>query len=334
MMNFRAIITLGPSILDENKLKKIDSYGDCIYRINGAHVDENQALKLIGQIRSILPNAKIMIDLPGNKIRTANLSEPIRLIKGECFILCDYQINYPYFYVHLNKGDIVFANDSIYSFEVVESSKSSIKLLSHSDGLLLSNKGLHVRGIHKNIPFLFERDHRLISMVCSSRVEYLALSFVRTAEDIREAKNKLKKLDTHIIAKIETLSAVKNLNNIFQEVESILIDRGDLSTEIGILKLAMVQERIIEAAKRAKINIYLATQFLKNMETKPVPLISEIVDLCKTVKSGINGIQLSEETAVGRYPVECVKLVFDAFKNSFTDFKYEKVLSQSNKELL
>jgi pyruvate kinase len=185
-------------------------------------------------------------------------------------------------------------------------------LLSHSDGLLLSNKGLHARGIHSEIPFLFERDHDLIKAACPAGINYLAASFVRTADDVREVKKLISEKNIYFIAKVETAAAVKNLSSILDEIEAILIDRGDLSTEIDILKLAMVQEKIIAEGLRRKKHIYLATQFLKNMETNPIPLISEVIDLCKTVSSGIRGIQLSEETAVGRYPVECVKLVFDA----------------------
>jgi len=316
MKSFKVIVTLGPAVSDKKKLKSINECGECIYRLNGAHFEKKQAARSIEQLRDILPDAKIMLDLPGNKVRTVELSEPIRLIKGECFNLYDYQINYSLFYTHLKKGDIVRANDSIFTLEVVEINKTTIKLLSHSEGILLSNKGLHVRGIHTDIPFLLERDHRLMDLVYSCSIDYLSLSFVRTASDIREVKKILNGQDVHIIAKIETQAAIDNLEHIFQEVESILIDRGDLSTDIDILKLAFIQEKVIEASLKAGKDVYLATQFLKNMETKPIPLISEIIDLCRTIMSGITGIQLSEETAVGKYPVECTKLVFDAFKNN------------------
>ena len=316
MKSFKVIVTLGPAVSDKKKLKSINECGECIYRINGAHFEKEQAARLIEQVRDILPDAKIMLDLPGNKVRTAKLSEPIRLVKGECFNLYDYQLNYPHFYTHLKKGDIVRANDSIFTLEVVEINNTTIKLLSHSEGILLSNKGLHARGIHTDIPFLLERDHSLMDLVYSYSIDYLSLSFVRTASDIREAKKILNGQDIYIIAKIETQVAIDNLEYIFQEVESILIDRGDLSTDIDILRLAHMQERIIEVGLKAAKDVYLATQFLKNMETEPIPLISEIIDLCRTVKSGISGIQLSEETAVGKYPVECTKLVFDAFENN------------------
>lgn len=314
-MDIKVIMTLGPSILDEEKLKKIDSYGDCIYRINGAHVDKGQAIKLVEEVRSILPAAKIMIDLPGNKIRTANLSEPIRLIKGEHFTLHDHEVNFPEFKKYLNKGDIVLANDSVFTFEVEEIMEFSIKFLSHSDGLLFSNKGLNAKGIYENMPFISNRDSVFIKLACSSGLDYISLSFVKDAEDVRQVKRMIGDSNIRIIAKIETLLAVHNLDSILDEVESILIDRGDLSTEVGILELAEAQDAIIESAKKKDKDIYLATHFLKNMETKPVPLIPEIIDLTRTLKSGITGIQLSEETAIGKYPLECVKLVFDAYEN-------------------
>jgi pyruvate kinase len=119
-------------------------------------------------------------------------------------------------------------------------------------------------------------------------------------------------------AKIETSSALDNLGRIFKEVDHVNVDRGDLSTDVGMLKLPAIQERVIESAKRAKKKIYLATQFLKNMELNPVPLIAEVMDLHNTIKSGVSGVQLSEETAIGRFPVECVKLGFDTFHQSFS----------------
>lgn len=314
-MAFKTIVTLGPAILSDHKLKKADEQGECIYRINGSHVDENEVPNLVDKVRRILPRAKIMIDLPGNKIRTANLSEPIRLIRGERFFLNDYQINYPHFHERLKKGDRILANDSIFTLEVVHKTSSGVELLSHSDGLLSSNKGLHIKGIHRGIPFIFDKDRALIMTACSCGIDYISLSFVRTADDIREVKKILPKKEVHLIAKIETLDAVKNMEEIFPEVESVLVDRGDLSTEIDILDLADVQDSIIRNALRAKVDIYLATQFLKNMETYPIPLISEMMDLSKTMRSGISGIQLSEETAIGRYPVECIKLIFSVHRN-------------------
>lgn len=321
-MNFKVIVSVGEALTGSpEKLKKIDACGDCIYRINGAHVDLNGMNAMTRILRGILPNPKIMLDLPGSKIRTRGLSEPISLIKDEMFELYDYQLNYPKFHTLIKPGDLILTNDSTITLEAREIKGSTIRILSHSDGLLQNNKGLHVRGIHREIPFLFQEDIDLIRAASDKNLDYLALSFVRTADDIREVKSLLAghgNATTEIFAKVENAQAVENLGHIFKEVEHVNIDRGDLSADIGILKLPAVQERIVESAKRAGKSVYLATQFLKNMEQNPVPLIAEIIDLHKTIKGGVSGIQLSEETAIGKYSVECVKLVFDIFHQSFS----------------
>lgn len=321
-MDFKVIVTVGGALLgNPEKLKKIDSCGDCIYRINGAHTDPANLASVMKTLRVVLGSPRIMVDLPGNKIRTQGLPEPICLAKGEMFDLQDYQTNYPDFYSNIRVSDLILANDSTITLEVKEIAGSAIRILSHSDGLLHNNKGLHVPGICRKLPFLFERDKELIKIASSEKADYISLSFVRKAEDIVEAKKMLASCSNRgarIVAKIETADAVDNLGYIFKEVDNVNIDRGDLSADIGMMKLPAVQDRIIESARRAGKNVYLATQFLKNMEHSPVPLIAEIMDLHKTIKSGVSGIQLSEETALGKHPVECVKLVFDIFNSSFS----------------
>lgn len=321
-MQFKIIVTLGPALLNAERLKTIDALGECIYRINGAHSSELQARDYIARLRSILPQAKILIDLPGNKVRTAHLEPPIRLTKGEDFILRRHEVNYPEFHALVKPGDKISAYDSTYTFEVVETNKEALRLRSHSDGLLHSNRGLHVRGVNDAMPFLFEKDYMLMRVAKEEKIDFLGLSYVRSGQDIKEVKECLGPTDIQLIAKVETAAAVQNLYGIFQEVRAILIDRGDLSSAIGLLNLATAQGNIIEAAKRAHVDVYLATQFLKNMEQYPVPLIAEMIDLCQTVKLGITGIQLSEETAVGKYPIECVQLVFDAFRSSFNSASF------------
>ena len=312
-MDFTLIVTLGPAVLVEEKIKEIYQQGPCIFRINGAHANATQAASIAKQVRNWIPEAKIMIDLPGNKVRTANLVNPIRVNKGEKFVLTSTQFNYQEFYKFLKPGTQIFANDSIFEFEVVSADKDSVEMLSKSTGVLQTNKGMHVPGINKELPFLFERDQELIDMGIKESLDYISLSFVRNKTDVMEAK-KLIGNNCEIIAKIETRDAVENLVDILGELDLVNVDRGDLSADIGTMQLPQAQEEIVQTAVAHKKNIFLATQFLKTMEVNPIPTIAELVDLHKTIQSGICGIQLSEETAVGNYPVECVKLVFDSLK--------------------
>lgn len=313
-MGLSVIVTIGPSIFDEEKLQVINAFGPNIYRINGSHMDAaSDVSRIAAEMRGFLPKARLMVDLPGNKIRTAGLSAPIPFKKGQRFKLHSDNINYGEFHALLKPGTEIYANDSVYKFEVLSVDRAAIQLLAHCEGMLGNNKGLHVRGIHQEIPFLFPKDKDILQEAVEAEIDYVALSFVRHREDIREANGLLKTMGnkkTKVIAKVETLSAVNHLDGILQEVDCILVDRGDLACDVGLMNVPKYQELIITAAKQQKKKIILATQFLKNMQYSPVSSIAEEIDLYNTIKLGIDGIQLSEETAVGKYPVKCVEHVY------------------------
>ena len=307
----KIIATVGPSLLNTVHLSNISSSKNVIFRINGAHGSVTEIEKTIEKIRNQLPYAEILMDLPGNKVRT-KLDTPIKIQHGKSFTLGFNEANYVDFYRHLKVSDTVWANDSTFRFEVtrINLDTREIHLLSHSDGVLGNGKGMHVRGIHGDIPFLFDKDLELIELCNRHVLAFVGLSFVRNVDDVRLA-TKLLNSKTKIISKIETLAAVCNLHSILSEVEFILIDRGDLSTEVGLLNIGRYQEKIIRTALSASRKVFLATQFLKNMEHHPVPSIPEIIDLFNTLKQPIYGVQLSEETAVGKYPLECIDVIQD-----------------------
>ena len=301
------ILTTGPALAGEVPLSQVHS-GKNIYRINGAHGTVSEIERSIQNIRGQIPGADILMDLPGNKVRTANISVGIQLEKGKTFTLLSSQFNYPDFYRHLKPGMVAWANDSVFEFEVVSADSEKIVFLSKSSGVLINNKGVHVRVIHKDIPFLFEKDRQLIRLANQYKLEYVGLSFVRTPENVKEAKALIGE-GTQVISKVETIDAVENINEILPLVKYILVDRGDLSTEIGIEKIPRFQRYIIDKALYFDVKVFLATQVLKNMETKPIPTIGEIEALYEIMKSGVYGVQMSEETAVGQYAAECVQML-------------------------
>lgn len=303
----RYILTTGPALANEVPLSLVHSDKN-IYRINGAHGSIADIEAGIKNIRSQVPGAVILMDLPGNKVRTANIEVGIQLEKGKPFEILSSQFNYPDFYRHLKPGITAWANDSVFEFEVISADSEKIVFLSKSDGVLIKGKGVHVRGIHKDIPFLLEKDRQLIKLANQYKLDFVGLSFVRSADNVREAKA-LIGASTQIISKIETIDAVEHINEILPLVEYILVDRGDLSTDIGIEKIPRFQKYIIDKALYFDVKVFLATQVLKNMETKPIPTIGEIEALYEIMKSGVYGIQMSEETAVGRYVPECVRLL-------------------------
>lgn len=305
----KIIATVGPSLLHTTPIKEIHNDRN-LYRINGAHGTIDDIENYILEIRSQVKDAKILMDLPGNKVRTANFEYGyIDIQENKEFSLSFNQMNYKEFFKHLKVGDEVWANDSIFKFVVknINIELAKLTFMSHSTGRLLNNKGMHVRGIHQNIPFLFNKDKKLIELANKYELEFVGLSFVRTAKDIQEAKKLIKQ--SEIISKVETLSAVNHLDEILEEVDYILVDRGDLSTEIGLSKVPSYQKFIIEKAIFYNKKVFLATQFLKSMENNPIPTIAETIDLYNTLISGIYGIQMSEETAIGKYPKECLSTI-------------------------
>lgn len=308
------ILTVGPALLNEVPITDIHSDKN-IYRINGAHGSIADIEGYIEKIRAQVPDAAILMDLPGNKVRTKDLpNDGIELVKGEKFTIPSECFNYPAFYTHLKAGMTAWANDSVFEFEVLDVDSKKITFLSKSDGVLINGKGVHIRGMHKDIPFLFEKDRQLIQVVNKYHLEYAGLSFVRTANNVKEAKSLLAD-SAKIISKIETLDAVNDINNILPLVEYILVDRGDLSTDIGIINIPRYQKYIIEKAQYYDVKVFLATQVLKNMELKPIPTIGEIEALYEIYKSGVYGVQMSEETAVGKYVKETVAVLNDMFQS-------------------
>lgn len=312
--DFSLIVTIGPSILGKlEQLQAIANAGPCIFRINGAHADANQVRIYEKVIRSILPDASIMLDLPGNKIRTANLSCPLTFAQGEIISMLPDHFNFPDIVNFIQPGTTILANDSTTEFKVQTVDRHGVKLLAKHSGTLADRKGMHIPGLNGKLPFLFEKDRVLARAAAEAKLSHISLSYTRNAKDIREAKRLFSEFGNKagIIAKIETLSATEHIGEILEEADMINVDRGDLSTETGLLRLGEYQDCIIAAAHKAGKPVFLATQFFKNMETKPVPLISEVLDLGNSLRKGIAGIQLSEETAVGLFPIQCVKFVWD-----------------------
>lgn len=306
----RFILTTGPALLHEVPLKEVHNERN-IYRINGAHGSIDDIEGYIQEIRRQIPDAEILMDLPGNKVRTKDLPDGgIRVENGKEFIIPSECFNYTGFYKHLKPGMTAWANDSIFEFEVVSADDKEIRFLSKSDGVLINNKGIHVRGIHDQIPYLFEKDCQLIELANKWALEFVGLSFVRTPENVKEAKSLLSKR-TDVITKIETLDAVENINDILPLTNYILVDRGDLSTDIGVDKIPRYQKFIIDKALFFDVKVFLATQVLKSMETKPIPTIGEVEALYEIYKSGVYGVQMSEETAVGQFVKNCVKTLLD-----------------------
>jgi pyruvate kinase len=253
-----------------------------------------------------------MVDLPTNKIRVRDLREQIVFEPGESFVLHGEQLNYPPLCKLVQVGDEVIVNDGKNRLEVTRAAPDAIEFRADASGQLGNNRGLiFSRDFHdRDFPYFFDRDLELIEVINALAVDHVGLSYVRHEKDKQEA---LRRIENHasLIYKVETRSAWENLETLICPGEKISIDRGDLAGEIGLLNIPHAQDRIIRFAHRHRVAVYVATQFLATMEHSPIPMVSEVTGLYEMIKLGVSGIQLSEETAVGLYPVEAVRWVRD-----------------------
>lgn len=319
--DFRVIVTVSPVFLGSSAFGGILRRKDIIYRINGSHTSAASLEKMVRRIRGGYRNAEILLDLPGNKIRVRCL-KPIKLRRGAYFKLGKDDVSDGVFFRNIKEGDMLFAQDSTLSFEVVEKRGDSAVFISKIDGLLRNNKGLHRKGITNGIVFVSDRDRALIEDARRAGISSLGVSYARSAEDLRSLKNSLPPFfKPRLYIKIETAMAVKNLGQIIREGECFIVDRGDLASEIGLSSIPAVQSEIIGKLAESGKKIFLATQFLRNMIKHPVPLIAEVNDIANVLGSGVNGIQLSDETAIGRFPLSCVEMIIEMKKIYHKSFK-------------
>ena len=307
---FDVIATVNTHLLKPATLRALSRAGATILRINGSHAKPGEIGPYVRAIRAALGRrARILVDLPGNKIRTSDLSQPIVLSAGKTFELRPADLNYPDFLRSLAKGDVLLANDSLFRFVVVEASAKRAVLRSDTDGRLIGNKGVHLTGKHPKMPFLFPRDRELIREALKHGVDVLGLSFVRDAADVREAKAALRGKKMGLIVKVETSPALANLDEILGEAGEFLVDRGDLSCDVGIENVDRLQKLVLRRAHAAGKRVYFATQFLHSMVRNSVPLIAEACGLTDAIAAGVNGVQMSEETAVGEHPLAVLETV-------------------------
>lgn len=310
MKPFDIIATVSDRVTTRAYLDGFLQRGVTILRINGAHTDAARARRCIDTIRSAVGRrAKIMIDLPGNKVRTANIRKPMVLRGRQSVTLTAAHFNHPEFLAQVRPGQVLLANDGRLQLQVDACDAREARCTSRFDGVLENNKGVHVDGgVQLRLPFLFERDLELIEVATAQAVEFVGLSFIRSPEDIRDVRRRLQGSAVDLICKIETREACEHLEAIVALTGQVLIDRGDLSGSIGFYELPRMEHLIATFAGHRDVGVFVATQLLYNMVASPTPLMAEVMSLYHVLRYA-DGIQLSDETAVGRYPLEALDVI-------------------------
>ncbi|MCP4688751.1 MAG: pyruvate kinase [Desulfobacterales bacterium] len=326
MIKTKIIATVGPSSNKKAMLKKLIESGMNVARLNFSHGSSEEHAEVIKRIRSIsrVMNRPvgILLDLQGPKIRTGKLKngEPVVLEEGGTFKITPKKIEgsaemvsttYKKLTEDVKKGDKILLDDGLIELRVMSKYKGVVKCQVVNGGILKESKGINLPGVNVSAPSLTEKDRRDLNFGIQNKVDYFALSFVRTADDLKKIKGIIKRQgsDIPVIAKIEKPEAVENLDSILEAADAIMVARGDLGVEMNPEYVPHIQKHIINAAIKQNKLVITATQMLESMINNPIPTRAEASDVANAIFDGTDAVMLSGETAAGRYPVEAVRMM-------------------------
>jgi pyruvate kinase len=315
----KIIATIGPATSSKEMLKKIISKGVNVCRLNFSHLTHADAKEIISNIKEINQelhvHTAILADLQGPKIRVGEFKNPINLVKGNEVIFstkdkkdCIY-INYQNFAKDVNAKDKVLLDDGKLALKVVSTNKKDTVVLKVVfGGLLQSRKGVNLPNTPISLPCLTKKDKEDLEFVLLEKIEWIGLSFVRKADDVRILKEIIAKRNLHhkVIAKIEKPEAIKNIDEIIDVTDAIMVARGDLGVEVPPQKVPVYQKMIVNKCIIHARPVVIATQMLESMLESPSATRAEVNDVANSVIDGADAVMLSGETSVGKHPLNAV----------------------------
>lgn len=324
----KIVCTLGPASASEEVLKEMASAGMNVARMNMSHGDHASHGKLMQTIKKL--NAElnhpiaILLDTQGPEIRTGEREAPLHLEPGEEVTLTvspdedtekkSVFVNYKDMSSDLKVGDRVTVDNGIINLEVLEVFASQLRCRVLDGGKLGSRRHVNLPGIRVNLPSITEKDARDIRFGLENDIDFIALSFVRSPDDIRECRKLIEDCgkdpaSVRIYAKIENHEGVEHFEKILEEADGIMVARGDLGVEIELRDLPVHQRSMLHACALKGKPVIVATHLLESMIENPTPTRAEVSDVANAVYEGTDAIMLSGETSAGSYPVRCVQVM-------------------------
>lgn len=326
----KIVCTIGPSCNSEEKIAQLIEAGMNVARMNfshGTHADHAANLARIRRVANRLNRpVAILQDLQGPKIRTGWLKDhtPVELQDGAELIITTRDVpgdvrevntTYDGLPGDVKAGDRILLDDGLLELRVERvADGTDVHTRVIHGGPLKEHKGINLPGVQMNTPSLTDKDREDLVFGIQQQVDYVALSFVRRAEDVALIKRALVEIDpkaakTPIIAKLEKPAALDNLESIVDIADGVMVARGDLGVELSPQQVPIAQKRIIESANRQRKLVITATQMLDSMIHNPIPTRAEVSDVANAIFDGTDAVMLSGETASGQYPIEAVKMM-------------------------
>jgi pyruvate kinase len=306
----KVVCTIGPASLTQEIIKRMYAAGMDVVRINTAHGDFEQYDTIIETTRSV-GEIPIMIDLKGPEVRVRT-DTPRAVQTGDVVVagFDDDELTFSYdFYDEVDVGDKITIDNGTIGAIVERKQEGKLHLRMLDQGVIQRNKGVNIPGKRLNVPRLSEKDLQAIEYAIDKNVEFLALSFARDAADVANLRRRVGSGLQAIIAKIENQEGVWNASEILEEADALMIARGDLGVEIEYQKVPLIQKDLIRRCNQRGKVVIIATQMLESMVDKPNPTRAETSDVANAILDGSDAVMLSEETAVGKYPVRAVEMM-------------------------
>lgn len=327
-MKTKIVATIGPASSDYDTLSKMTAEGMDVCRLNfshGTHQDHLKVIETVDQINTTQNSCvAILADLQGPKIRLGTLEhEEVTLKAGEKIKLVTYEvagnkdrisIRYDAFATDVKAGDQVLIDDGKIALRVIETNgQDEVLLRAETDAVIKTYKGVNLPDTSISLPSLTQKDLNDLEFLLQQDIQWIALSFVRSASDIHLLREKIdaakKTNKPGIIAKIEKPQAIANIEAIVEAADGIMIARGDLGVEIPMEQVPMIQKRIIRLCQQKGKPVIVATQMMEAMISSIRPTRAEVSDVANSVLDGADALMLSGETSVGKYPVDTIRIM-------------------------
>ncbi len=319
----KIVATLGPASRETSRIEAMVEAGMDVARLNCAHENPADLKARVSEVRAIANRqdraVAVLADLSGPKMRTGEVPEGgIHLTPGARFTLTSRKVSpgpeivsvsYPRLARDVRKGDTILLDDGLLRLRVLGSNDADVDTEVEIGGVLRARKGLNLPGVPLSGPTLTVKDRTDLKAAIAADVDYLAISFVRRAEDVEFAKRLLARSgrkDMPVIAKIERPEALEGLREIVRAADGVMVARGDLGVETGPERVPMIQKQVIREANRHGRIAITATQLLDSMMGHPMPTRAEASDVANAILDGSDAVMLSGESSVGRFPVEAV----------------------------
>ena len=328
----KILVTLGPATQDVESIRKLIAAGIDGVRLNLSHGSFEFFEELFHSIHTACSEEKtplaVLADLQGPKIRIGELKQPsLNLINGNQLEITIEDIkgnekristSYKQLVNDAQIDDQILINDGLIRLRVISKNQKSVICEIENGGILTAKKGMNLPGMKLSTPSITENDYKNLEFILKHRVDYIALSFVRSAEDVMQLKKWLNERNSSIpvIAKIEKREAVENLFDIVMAADGIMVARGDLGVELPPQEVPVLQKSIIRQCNALGKLVITATQMLESMVNSPVPTRAEASDVANAVWDGTDVVMLSAETSVGKFPFDSVKIMNDIICNA------------------